>query len=176
MVANMGLVFITEELDGSQHGICRRTSQRSQRSVLHHAADFLKQLDIALFAAAFANLVENVAHLPQAFAARRAFSAAFLVQEVNVVARNLHHAAAIVHDNHAAGAHHGAVLGQRIKINRQVQQAFGNAAARRTARLNGFEGAVIDNAAAFTEPRMWQAVPLQILMMCLPLGLSDSAL
>lgn len=30
--------------------------------------------------------------------------------------------------------------------------------------------------ARFTEPRMWQAVPLQILMMCLPFGFKDSAL
>ena len=110
--------------------------------------ELFKQLDVALFAAAFANLVEDEAHLAQALATGRALSAAFLAQEIDVVARDFDHAAAIVHDDHAAGAHHGAIFNQRVEVNRQIEQAFGDAAARRAARLDGLEGTVLDDATA----------------------------
>ena len=63
MLADVRLVFLAEELDGGQHGVRCRATQSAQGSVLHHVPDLLEQRDVALFAAALADLVEDIAHL-----------------------------------------------------------------------------------------------------------------
>ena len=128
----------------------------AQRRVLHGPSQALKQLDVAFLAAAFADVRQDGAHLAQAFAARRAFSAAFLAQEIDVIPRHFHHARTVVHDDHAAGSHHGAVFGQRVEVHRQVEQGFRNAAAGRSAGLHRLERTVACDAAADVEDELAQ--------------------
>ena len=62
--------------------------------------------------------------------------------------RNIHHAGVFIHDDHPAGAHHRAGLGELVKVDRQVQKLFRDAAARRSAGLHGFELLAAGDAAA----------------------------
>ncbi len=90
-------------------------------------------------------------HLPQAFTARQAFAAGLALEEGGVIAGHVHHAGLIVHDNHAAGTHHRAGFCQFVEVHRQVEQAFRNNAAGRTAGLYRLEFTALGNAAADIE-------------------------
>ena len=57
-------------------------------------------------------------HLTQTLATGRTLATRFLAQEVHIVSRDLAHAAVVVHDDHAAGAHHGPVLLERVEVHR----------------------------------------------------------
>ena len=62
-----------------------------------------------------------------------------------------------VHDDHAAGAHHGAERGQRLVIDGEVQVLGRDAAAGGAADLHGLEGFAVGDAAADVEDELAQA-------------------
>ena len=77
-----------------------------------------------------------------------ALAAALLGGEVEEEAGHAHHAGALVHDDHAAGAHDGTRGGQFVVVDHGVELARRNAAARGSAQLDGLElPAVADTAA-----------------------------
>ena len=54
----------------------------------------------------------------------------------------------LVHDDHAAGTHDGAELAERFVIDGRVQRLGGDAAAGRSAGLDGLDFAAVGSAAA----------------------------
>ena len=85
--------------------------------------------------------VEESQRLVQADAAGDALAAGFRMGELDEVARHVHHAVVFVHHHHAAGAHDGAQLRQRLVVDRRVEHLLRDAAAGRPAGLHGFDGA-----------------------------------
>jgi hypothetical protein len=58
-------------------------------------------------------------------------AARFIREKFDEVSGNIHHAGVLIHDDHAAGTHHGACLGEFIKAHFQVQQFLRDAASGR---------------------------------------------
>ena len=61
---------------------------------------------------------------------------------------NVNHAGILIHNNQTAAAHHSTGSNQGIVINRQIQHAFGQAAAGRTADLYSLKLFTVGNTAA----------------------------
>ena len=68
-------------------------------------------------------------------------AATFLGGEGEEIARQVHHASVLVHDNHAAAAHDRAVADQFLVINARVEQGGWNTAAAGAAGLHRLDGA-----------------------------------
>ncbi len=73
------------------------------------------------------------------FTAGIALTTRFFFEKIEKISGHIHHAGILVHDNHTAGAHHGADFRQLIKVDAQIQVLFRDTSARRTAGLNRFE-------------------------------------
>ena len=97
-------------------GFEARLAQAAQRRVLDHFAQLDQPLDVGLFAAAFADAVEDFQHPLGAHAAGNALAARFLLDEFEEEAGHVDHAAILVHDDQAAGAHDRAQLGERLVV------------------------------------------------------------
>ena len=89
-------------------------------------------------------------------AAGHALAAALLGGELEEELGEVDHAGAVVHDDHAAGAHHGAGGDQALEVDRRVEQVGGQAAAGRAAELHGLELAAGQHAAADVEDDLAQ--------------------
>ena len=66
-----------------------------------------------------------------------------LPKEIREVLGDVHHARVLVHDDHAAGAHHRTGFRQAVEIDGQVGQRRGDAATGRASGLNGLQGLVV---------------------------------
>ncbi len=134
--------------NGREHRVGRRLAQPAQRRVLDHFAQFDQPLDVGLFAAALADAIEDLQHPLRADPAGHALAARLLLDEFEEEAGDVDHAAILIHDDQAAGAHDGAQFGERLVVQRHVQVLLGNAAAGRAADLGGLEGLAAGDAAA----------------------------
>ncbi len=76
--------------------------------------------------------------------------------EVDEEARQVDHAGGLVHDDHAAGAHDGAGLHERVVVDRQVEVLAAQTAAGRAAHLHRLEVPVARDAAAHAEDELAQ--------------------
>ncbi len=91
---------------------------------------------------------EDAQRLVQPDAAGHALAAGFRVGEFDEVAGDVDHAVVFVHHHHAARAHDGAELAQRLVIDRRVEHVLRNAAARRPAGLHRLDRMAVQAAAA----------------------------
>ena len=87
-------------------------------------------------------------HLGRAGAAGNALAAGLGHAELDEEAGDVDHAGRVVHDDHAARAHHGADLDQSVIADANIEQFSGKASAGGTAGLHSFEGVAVGNAAA----------------------------
>ena len=78
-------------------------------------------------------------HARRALAAGRALAAAFAAQELHEEARDVDHAGALVHDDHAARTHRRAELLEGLVVGGHVEQGGRHAAAGGAADLHGFD-------------------------------------
>ena len=148
LVADVLDVFVAEVADGREHRVGRRLAQAAERGVLDHLAQVDQPLDVGLLAAAFADAVEDLQHPLRAHAAGHALAARLFLDEFEEEAGDVDHAAILVHDDQAAGAHDRAELGERLVVQRDVQVLLGDAAAGGAADLRGLELLAATNAAA----------------------------
>ena len=116
LVANVLDVFVAEMADGREHGVGGRLPQAAQRRVLDHFAQLDQPLDVGFFALAFADAVEDFQHPLGAHAAGDALAARFFLDELQEEAGHVDHAAVLVHDDQAAGAHDRAEFGERFVV------------------------------------------------------------
>ena len=148
LVADVLDVLLAEMADRRKHGVRGRLAQAAQRRVLDHFAEFDEPIDVGLFAAAFADAVEDFEHPLGADAAGDALAARFFLHEFEEVAGDVDHAAILVHDDQAAGAHDRAEFGERFVIQRDVEVLLGDAAAGGAADLGGLELLAAGDSAA----------------------------
>ena len=87
-------------------------------------------------------------HAGGAFPAGSALAAGLVADELHEVLGHVDHAAALVHDHHAARAHHGAQLLQLAVVGGHVQVLLGDAAAAGAADLHGLDLVALGRAAA----------------------------
>ena len=108
----------------------------------------LEIVEILCCTMTFSDSLEDLQHPLGADAAWRALPARLILGEIQVELRDIHHAVIFIHNDHAAGAHHGANGFEAVIIDWGIQICRGNDAAGRSAGLDGFEGLVVLNAAA----------------------------
>ena len=149
LVHNVLHILVSEVAQRAQHRIGRRHAQSAQTGFLDRAAqDRPADRDRPCVAIAVADSRQQRKHLRGAGAAGNAFAAGLRHAELHEEAGHIDHARGVVHDDHAAGAHHGADADQRLVADLQVEMLFGNAAARRAASLHSLEFVTVRNAAA----------------------------
>ena len=83
--------------------------------------------------------VQDAQRLVEAHAAGNALAAGFRVGELDEVAGHVHHAVVFVHHHHAARAHDGAELRERLVVHRRIEHLLRDAAARGAAGLHGLD-------------------------------------
>jgi len=124
-----------------------------------HAAWIRLRAGVAPVTTALDEPVEDVQQLLEAFPARHALAARLLGEKLQEVARDVDHAGPVVHDDHAAGAHHRARLGQPLVVDGQVEQGLGDAATRGAAGLDRLERAVAEDPTTDVEDDPAQGRP-----------------
>ena len=134
-------VLFAEVADGGEHGVGRGLAEAAERTLADHAAQFVEQGQVVGGSVAFGDGVENAEGLVEAHAARHAFAAGLGMRELDKVAGHVDHAVVFVQNHHAAGAHDGADLRERLVIDRRVEHLHGDAAARGSAGLHRFYAA-----------------------------------
>ena len=139
LVANVLDVLVAEMADRREDGVGRRLPEAAERGVLDHFAQFDESLDVGLFAAPFADAVEDFQHPLCAHAAGNALAARFLADELDEVAGDVDHATGFVHDDQPARAHDRAEFGERLVVQADVEVMLGDAAAGGAADLRGLE-------------------------------------
>ena len=78
LVFDMGIVLIAKIIDGRHHRIGSRRPQAAKGGLGDHIAQLLEELDITLFAVAFADGGQNLQHALDAFPAGITLSTGFL--------------------------------------------------------------------------------------------------
>jgi hypothetical protein len=73
----------SEMFDAGKHAHDRKLAQGTETFVLHLAGNILQQVDVFLAGFAFFNPIGDVAHPVRALAARGAFTAGFVFEEVH---------------------------------------------------------------------------------------------
>ena len=144
----MRLVFISEIFQGAQNRVGSGLSQAAKSCFLDILGKVFQQLDIALASLSFRNTGKDFQHTLRAFAAGSTFTAGFRLRKVQEELGNVNHAGILVHNNKATTAHHSTGSNQGIIIDRQIQHAFRQTAAGRTADLYSLKLFAVGNAAA----------------------------
>ena len=109
----MALVLVAEIAQRREHGVGRRLAKAAERRIAHGEGELLegvKVLLVGLAARDGKSRMRSICERP--FAAGRALAAGLARGEAHEVARDVHHAVVLVHDDHAARAHDGAELGE----------------------------------------------------------------
>ena len=106
MVIDVLHILIAEVAQRAQHRIGRGQAQPAETGVLHHIAQIDQQIQIVMGRLAIANFGQQFIHLRRARAARNALAAGLRHAELHEEAGHIDHAGGIVHDDHAARAHH----------------------------------------------------------------------
>ena len=139
LVADVLDVLVAEVPDRGQHRVGGRLPQPAERRVLDHLAQLDEPLDVGLLALALADAVEDFEHPLGAHAAGDALAARLFLDEFEEEPGHVDHAAVLVHDDQAAGAHDRAQFGQRLVVQRDIEVLLGDAPARGPADLRGLE-------------------------------------
>ena len=132
-------VLIPEVVDGGQNGVRGGLTQTAEGGVFDDLAEVLQQGEVFHGAVTLGNAAKDFAQALVTDTARGALTAGFLHGEVEVELGDGDHAGGLVHDDHTAGAHHGAGSHEVVVVDRGVEELLGQAAAGRTAGLHGFE-------------------------------------
>ena len=140
--------LLLEVAQRGEHGRRGQLAQRAQRTFLHPVRDLADAIQVRQLAVARGDALQDLQHAGAADAARRAFAAAFVADELHEVLRELDHAGGLVRHDHAARPHHRARGAERVEVHRRVEIRLGQAAAQRAAGLHGLELSAVRDAAA----------------------------
>ncbi len=148
LVHHVGHILVPEILQGGEHRVGGRLAQGAQGGVLQVVAQLLDGVQVLQGAVAIGDLGEQVVEPLGADAAGRALAAALVHAELQEELGDVHHAVVLVHDDEAAGAHHGADGGEGLVVDGGVDETGGDAAAGGAAGLGGLELLAVRAAAA----------------------------
>ena len=126
---DMGQVFITEILQGCQHRVGGALPQAAEAGVFHQIAEVFQGGQIVWRPPSCRYLREGIMDLPRSHPAGHAFTAGLGHTELHKEFRHIHHAGGLIHDDHAAGTHDRADLGQGVIVHRHIQELLRDTAA-----------------------------------------------
>ena len=115
------LVLVAEPVDVAEHRDRVGVAERAEALAHDPVADREEQVEIGLRPAAVLDLLEDLRHPARSHAARRALPARLVLVELRDADPELHHAAAVVDDDHARRADRGAGLDERGEVHRRCR-------------------------------------------------------
>ena len=148
LLFDVRFVFFREVRHRGENRVRGGLAEGAEGAVFDDGGEFLHVFESLFGALSFGDGGEHFEQTLRADTAGRALTAGFVDDEVHVEVGDVNHAVVFVHDDRAAGAHHGAAGDESVVVDRGVEVFLGQAAAGRTAGLNGFEGLVARDAAA----------------------------
>ena len=147
-LGDVGEVLVAEVVERAQHGVGRRPAQAAQRRLLHQQPKPLELGQVFQAAVAAGDPLEDFEHPHGPFPAGRTLAARLVLGEGHEELGHVDHAVVFVQDDHPAGAHDRAGLGQGVEVDGGVEPLFGDATARGPARLDGLQPLPAGHAAA----------------------------
>src|SRR6266851_2192660 len=143
----MLLEFVAPLLHDADGGQRRGVAERAKRAAQHIFGDVADEVDIFGTPEAGVEAIEHLAQPGGAFAAGDAPAAGLVRVEMHDAAGHVHHAGVFVHNHHAAGAEHGAGLGDGIVVHWNVDLGRAHQRAGAAARNDSFQFLAVGNAA-----------------------------
>ena len=147
-ILNMCKIFVIEGSKSGDDRVCGALSKGAKGVALAGIADGFKVFKILHGCFAFGDFCKDFKHSLGTDSAGRTFSAGFVADEFHIEFCNVYHAVVFVHNDCAAGTHHGTESNKVIKVDGNVEFVSSDTAAGRTAGLDCFEFFVIGNTAA----------------------------
>ena len=144
----MLLILLAEVGEGAQDRVRGGLAQAAEGGVLDNLGETLEALDVFHRAPAVRDAVEDLQHAAVADAAGRTLAAGLVHGEFEEELRDGDHAVVLIHDDHAAGAHHRSGRREAFVVDGDVQVLLGEAAAGGAAGLDGLELLAALDAAA----------------------------
>ena len=145
-------VLVPEVVEGRQNGVRRGLAKSAESGILDDGGQVAEFGKVFHRTATVGDLLEDFAQTLVADTAGRALAAALLAGEFEVELGDGGHTAGLVHNDHTARAHHRAGSHEAVVVDSGVEVLSGEAAARRTAGLDGLElASVLDATADFVD-------------------------
>src|SRR5271166_4678198 len=135
-VAVGGAEILREMLQRAHHGIWDEPAQRAQRTELHRVAEVPQQIEICLHSLAADDAIDHLHAPDRADAARRALPARLFGAELHGEARLLREVHRVVEHHNAAMADEAVAGGERLIVERRVEQCRREIGTERPAHLH----------------------------------------
>src|SRR5262245_19847024 len=119
------LVLVAEAVDVAQDGDRVRVAERAEALAHDPVADGEEQVEVGLQASPVLDLLEYLRHPARADTARGALAALLVLVELRHADAELHHAAAVVDDDHARRADRGSCLDEGREVHLHVDVVGG---------------------------------------------------
>ena len=119
---HVSLVLVGEGTHGADHGIRSGLPKPAQAGIPQQIAKLVQHRKIRSGGSKLRDGLKNAVHLVSADAAWHALAAGLGHAEVHEVSRHVDHARTFIHDDHAARAHDGTGLRQRLVVHRHVEE------------------------------------------------------
>ncbi len=148
VVVDMRLILRLEIPDRAEHRVSGGPAQLAQAGLVDGMGNGFQEFNVSGLAGAIADTGQDAVHGMQSFPAGSAFPAGFIHQKTDEVPSDIDHAGPVIHDDHAAGTHHGANLGQGIEIDGHIEFIGRDTPSGGAAGLYRLESAIIRDAAA----------------------------
>ena len=97
----MGLVFLPEVVQGSQHRIGSRFPQTAEGTCLDIPAQGLQLFKIAFTPLPFGDPFQDVQQVLGPYPAKGTFPTRFLLRKLKEITGHIHHAGVFIHDHHS---------------------------------------------------------------------------
>ena len=144
----MCLIFVAEVPESGEHRIGSRLSQTAERIVLYIVAELFQLIQIRHVGLPLGDLCKDLQHTLGADPAGGTFAAGFLYRKFKKKFGNIHHTVVFIHNDQAAGAHHGADGNQIVIVNGNIKMFGWDTAAGGAAGLGRFEFLSVWNTAS----------------------------
>src|ERR1035437_5332939 len=151
VIDDVGAVLVAKVVQGRHHRIRSSLPKPAKASLAHVVTELLEPSEVVERRRARGDTFEDARRLNRPGSARHALATRLADTKIHVESRHVDHAGGIVHHDQPAGSHDRADGGQRLVIERHVQELRWNTTPGRTTGLNRFEGVSIRNSAANVE-------------------------
>ena len=147
-ILNVSKIFVIEGCKGGDYRVCSTLAEGAEGVCLAGVADSLKLFKVFHGCFAFGDLGKYLEHSLGADTAGRTFSAGFVTDEFHIEFCNVNHAVIFIHNDCAAGTHHGTESNKVIEVDGNIKLISSDTAAGRAAGLDSFEFFAVRDAAA----------------------------
>ena len=151
LVHDVGAIFLREVVHRREDGVRGGLAKGAEGTHLDDGGEFFHILESLFGAFAFGDIGEHLIKTLGTDTAGRALTAGLVADERHIEVGDVDGAVIFVHDDRAARTHHRATGHEGVVVDRGIEVFLGQAAAGRTAGLNGFEFLAARDAAADIE-------------------------